>query len=97
RLLLAEMPARPENAGDLFVAVEYEVDDLNNFTRALRVFRESEIERRIVRDPAGRDVQVVVLKQAGRTSERQATGFRTRGASDVLEPVPVPILGQDFI
>ena len=97
RLSLAEMPARPESTGDLFVAVEYEVDDLNNFTRARRVYRENEIERRIVRDTEGRDVQVVVLKQAGGASGRQATGFRTRGASDVLEPVPVPILGQDFI
>ena len=97
RLSLVETPARPDGAGDLFVAVEYEVDELNSFTRALRVFRESEIEKKIVRDAAGRDVQVVVLKKAGDKSGRQATGFRTRGASDELEPVPVPILGQDFI
>jgi hypothetical protein len=90
RLPIAEMPPRPPAPRDLFVAVEYEVDELNNFTRVVRTWRESELRRRIVND-----TQVLVMQRHGEKTERFASGYRQRGVTDVLEPVPAPILGQD--
>src|SRR5439155_15114676 len=48
RLTLAEMPPKPANPRDLFVAFEYEVDSFNNYSKAVRVYRESEITHHVV-------------------------------------------------
>lgn len=97
RLPMAEIPPEPADPQDVFVAFEYEVDKFNNFARALRIYRNSEIQRRIVWDEQGRSTQVLLLRTAGITETREATGFRVRGLSDELEPAPSPVLGQDVV
>lgn len=90
RLPIDELPPRPAEARDLFVAVEYAVDANNHFTHVARAWRESELRRRVVND-----TQVLVLQKLGEQTERFASGYRQREATDELEPVPAPILGQD--
>ena len=96
RLPLAELPPRPTNSANLFVAFEYEVDAFNNFTNVARVYRESEIERRVIEDAPDSYAQVLMLKGVGqRTNE--VRGFRVRGLTGELEPAPHPVPGQDVI
>src|SRR5206468_4730362 len=92
RLPLLEPPARPQNPRELWVACEYEVDDRNNFRSVARFYRDSEIRRRV----AG-DLQMLVLRRAGEEKGREVMGYRQRGLSDHLEPMPNPIPGQDSV
>ena len=92
RLVMGEMPRKPLIQGNPFVAVEYEVDDQNNFSRVVRAYRESDLEKRVTGD-----TQVLILKKQGDRPERQALGFRVRGTSDQLEFVRSPVPGQDIV
>ena len=85
RLPLAALPPRPANATDLFVAFEYEVDAFNNFTNVVQVYRESEIERRVVEDPPGPAAQILMLRKAGEKLAREVRSFRRRGLGDELK------------
>src|SRR3989441_6572243 len=89
---LLEMPPRPENPHELWVAGEYAVDDRNNFQVVVRFYRDSEIRRKV----AG-DLQILVLQKAGEKTGREVLGFGQRGMSDQLERVSNPIPGRDAI
>ena len=65
KLAIDEMPGPPARSKDLFVAVEYAVDEFNNFSRIVRVYLESEVGKRIVRDRQGRATQILELRQQG--------------------------------
>jgi len=97
RLPLATMPIQPPDAGDLIVALEYEVDEFNNYTNIARVYRESEIERNVVQDGPRQSVQVLSLKTAGSKESREARGFTMRFPKGALEPAPSPVPSQDFV
>jgi hypothetical protein len=97
RLPLTELPPKPTNSANLFVAFEYEVDAFNNFTNAARVYRESEIERRVVEDSTNSSAQVLLLKKTGEQRTNEVRSFRVRGLSDELEPAPNPVPGQDVV
>ena len=97
RLPLAQMPPRPTNSTDLFVAFEYEVDAFNNFSNVVRVHRESEIERRVTEEPSGPGAQILMLRVAGEKQAREVRSFRPRGLGDELEPAPNPVPGQDMV
>ncbi|MDB6030458.1 MAG: hypothetical protein JWM16_796, partial [Verrucomicrobiales bacterium] len=95
RLPLKEVPQEPRNAQDVFVAFEFEVNDQNQIVRALRIYRESEVERRVVQENKDDYVQVLVLKKPG--IEREVRGFRTKNLTDELEPLTNPVPGQDAV
>ncbi len=97
RLPLAEIPLKPTQASDLFVAFEYAVDSFNNFTNVIGVYRESEIERRVAQDSPTQSAQILVLKKAGKNQQQEVRGFRVRGLTDALEPAPHPVPGQDAV
>ena len=97
RLPLALLPPKPSKPDDLFVALEYEVDRFNNFTNVVRIYRASEIQRRVVQEPDGQNTQVLILNRPGHGPPGEARGFRLRGGSDELEPAPNPVPGQDVI
>ena len=97
RLPLAEIPPRPTKSTDLFTAFEYEVDAFNNFTNVVRVYRASEIARRVVEDSPEFSSQVLILQRSGEQAAREVRSFRMRGASDELEPAPNPVPGQDTV
>jgi hypothetical protein len=93
-LPLLELPRPPLTPQDLWVACEYDVDDQNNFRAVARLYRDSEIRRRVAEG-----VQMLVLQRAGDgdETEREVMGYRPRGFSDQLEPVPNPIPGRDAL
>jgi len=96
RLPLTDMPPKPSKPGDLFVALEYEVDSFNNFTNIVRIYRQSEIERRVDQNEKGEASQVLIVKK-DQAPPREVRGFRRRGLSDELEPAPNPVPGQDMV
>jgi hypothetical protein len=97
RFPLVQMPAEPVQDRDLFVAVEYEVDDSNLFVRPRAIWRESEVRPRVVRDAPGQYHQVLILRKPGEKGGLEVAAYRARGVSDELVLVPAPILGQDII
>jgi len=96
-LNLQPMPERPKDPADLFVALEFEVDSESNYLRLVRVFKESEIQQRIVRDQDGRDQPILVLRRAGEQKGEQARAYQVKGVSDELVPAPHPIAGQEQV
>ena len=70
-LTIEEMPAPPADLADLFAAFEFETDPDNNFLRAVRVFRESEVRRGMLLE-AGRDQPALFLQRPGEKSARIA-------------------------
>ncbi|HEY0456049.1 MAG TPA: hypothetical protein VGE41_06710, partial [Verrucomicrobiae bacterium] len=94
-LPMLEMPQQPRNAQDLFVAFEFEVNEQDQFTRAVRVYRESEIERRVIEEGKDNYLQVIIVKKPGR--EWQARGFQVRGTTGELVPASNPVPGQDAV
>ncbi len=97
RLTLTELPPRPTNSANLFVAFEYEVDAFNNFTNVARVYRESEIERSVVEELPDANVQILRLKAVEEKRTNEVRSFRVRGLTDELEPAPDPVPGQDVV
>ena len=95
-LSIEEMPAPPANSADLFGAFEFETDPDNNFLRAVRVFRESEIRRGMLRE-AGADQPVLFLRRPGEKAARIAKAYQARDFSGELVPAPGSIGGQDDI
>jgi hypothetical protein len=89
---VVDMPAPPQNPGEVWVACEYEVDDRNNFRRVVRFYRDNEIRRQV-----SGDMQILVLQKAGEQTGREVMAYHQRGLSDRLERVPNPIPGQDAI
>jgi hypothetical protein len=92
RFSIAETPTLPTHPKDVFVAFEFEVDDQNNFSRALRVYRESEMERKVVGE-----AQELLIRHAGEAGTRAVIGFRSVVAGDQLEAATNAILGQDVV
>ena len=95
QLPLKAIPQEPKNPQDVFVAFEFEVNEQNQIVQALRVYRESEVERRVVEERKNDYVQVLVLKKPG--IEREVRGFRTRSLTDQLEPITSPVPGKDAV
>jgi hypothetical protein len=95
RLSIRDWRPRPTGQSNLFVAVEYEVDEYGNGTNVARVYRESEINRFILRDASGRTEET--LRLWGNRGVREALAFRVRPGTDTLEPAPSPVLGQDAV
>ncbi|MGA2864839.1 MAG: hypothetical protein ABSF95_10165 [Verrucomicrobiota bacterium] len=92
RLPLAELPPRPKEPRDLFVAFEFAVDEQNNFLNVAGLYRDSEVRKKVIGD-----AQVLLLQRAGEKSAREVWGFRRQGLSDHLEPAPNAILGQEVV
>jgi len=91
-LVVSEMPALPTDPKDIFVAFEFEVDEQNNFSKVARVYRDSEVQKRVVGD-----VQILVVRKAGEKSSREVLGFSRLGLGGELRPVTNAILGQDVV
>jgi len=89
---VSEMPALPTDPADLFVACEFEVDDQNNFSRAVRLYRDSEIQSRVVGD-----TQILVVRKAVEKSSHEVMGFGRTVVLGQLRPLLNPILGQDVV
>jgi len=96
-LSIRDMPVRPWNPSDLFVAVQFQVSAGNYLERVVRFWRESEITPRVLKEKDGRYVEVLTLQKAGEQQKLEVRAFRVRGVSDELEPVPSPLYGQDAI
>ena len=62
----------------------------------MRVYRASEIRKRIVHDEVGRAIQMLVLKKPGQ-EELQAYGFQPNGVRGELKWALDPIPGQDSV
>jgi hypothetical protein len=92
RFSIAETPALPTDPKDVFVAFEFEVDDQNNFARALRMYRDSEIQKTVLGES-----QELLVRQAGDARPREVVGFRSTGPGSQLEPATNAILGQDVV
>jgi len=92
QLPLLEMPTLPTDPKDIFVAFEFEVDDESNYAKVARVYRNSEVQKKVIADG-----QVLFLRKAGEQSARQVLGFGRLGLNGALQPVPNPILGQDVV
>ncbi|MCI0743950.1 MAG: hypothetical protein L0Y58_00965, partial [Verrucomicrobia subdivision 3 bacterium] len=95
RISVRQMPPRPVGETNLFLAVEYEVDASGNGTNIASIYRESEIKRRIILDKEGRGEQLLELRRGPEIMT--ALGFRVRPGTDLLEPAPSPVLGQDNV
>lgn len=96
RISLRELPAIPVAATDPFIAVEYEVDEFNNYQRVVQAFRDSEIQHEVVTGPDGQARQVLQLGGPNRTT-REAIGFLRQGVSDELLPASGAVPGQDVV
>ncbi len=94
---LASLPAQPGRSNDLFVAFEYEVDSSGNFTRSLQVFRESDLQHKIVYNASGEAVQVLTVKKRFDQHAREAWGYRRGPVGGSLLPAANPIRGQDDV
>ena len=94
---IAAFPAQPGNSNDLFVAFEYALDELGNFDRILRVFRESEVRHRVLQEPGTGPVQVLILKKPFEPESIEARGYRRLAAGGSLVPAPNPIQGEDDV
>ncbi|MGO9203690.1 MAG: hypothetical protein ACLQM8_24485 [Limisphaerales bacterium] len=92
RLPVATLPPRPAGSRDLFVAVEFEVDEQNNFVKVNGFWRDSEVGKRVV---AG--TQVLFLQRAGEKTRRDLMGFRRPVGGGPLEAVANPLLGRDVL
>ena len=95
-LQIKEMPEPPTDSADLFAAFEFETDPANNFLRAVRVFRESEIRKGMARE-ADRDQPVLFLQRRGEKAPRTVKAYQSRDFSGDLVPAPSSIGGQDDI
>jgi hypothetical protein len=91
-LPVATLPPKPTRSRDLFVAVEFEVDDQNNFIKVNGFYHDSEVRKRV---SAG--VQVLLLQHAGEKVPREVTGFRSPLGGGPLEPVANPLLGREVV
>jgi hypothetical protein len=89
------LPPRPVGESNLFLAVEYEVDAYGNGTNIAWVFRESEIQRHIIREPDGSSAET--LRLWNDRGVRKASGFRVRPGTDSLDRAPSPVLGQENV
>jgi hypothetical protein len=92
---LREMPARPLGDSNLFLAVEYEMDQHGHGTNIARVYRESQIQRHIARQQEGGSLET--LRLWGSRGVREASAFRVRPGTDSLDPAPSPVLGQEAV
>ncbi len=89
---LSEVPAQPADVRDVFVAFEFAVDDQNNYSNAVHIVRDSEVQKKVIGN-----IQVLSIRKAGAKSARQVVGFRRLGLSDSLQPATNAILGQDVV
>ncbi len=87
-----DAPALARRLEDLFVAVEFEVDERNNFVKVNGFYRGSEVGKQVI---AG--TQVLFLQRAGARARRQVMGFRSPVGGGPLEPVANPLLGRDVV
>jgi hypothetical protein len=92
RFVPLEPIGEPWDAGDLFVACEFEVDAGNNFRSVVRLYRNHEIRRHIIGER-----QALSLEPAERIEGRTVLAFQRRGVSDQLEPVFHPLPGQTTV
>jgi hypothetical protein len=92
---LRDVPPRPLGESNLFLAVEYEMDQHGNGTNIARVYRESEIQRHIVHQQDGGSVETLRLWNS--RGVREASAFRVRPGTDSLDPAPSPVLGQEAV
>ena len=97
QISLIDMPSAPNNANDLFVAFEYEVDEQGLLNRPVRMWRESEVHRHVVREGSNRYRQVLLLGQVGQNKPREVRAFQNRGVTNDWQEVPAPVPGQDFV
>src|SRR5439155_20939075 len=62
-----------------------------------RVFRESEVRHRVLQEPGGGSVQVLLLKKPFDTEPLEVRGYRRLAAGGSLVPAPNPIQGEDDV
>jgi hypothetical protein len=92
QLSILEVPPLPTNPKDIFVAFEFEVDDQNNFSRIIRVYRDSEVQSKVVGDS-----QILVVRKADEKNTHEVVSFGRQGLSERLRPVPHSVTGQDVV
>jgi hypothetical protein len=97
QLAIVSLPTEPTSSSALFLACEFEVDELGHFTRVRRFYRESELTPEIIRGVEGESVQALRLRGLVGGLDRVAGGYRTVGVGDQLLPVNNPIPGQDTV
>ncbi len=88
-LPVAALPPRPAGSRDLFVAVEFEVDEQNNFVRVNGFYRDSEVGKQVI---AG--TQVLYSPARGHKSPAGSYGVsragRRRAVGARAQPAPGP-------
>jgi len=89
---IAAPAALPTDPKDVFVALEFELDEQGNFSRALRIYRDSEIQKRVLGE-----TQELLIGQAGEPAAREVIGLRSLGNGGQLEPATNTIFGQDVV
>ncbi len=101
KFAVGHLPVKPAADGDFFVAIEYEVGLLNNFTQAVRFYRRPEMSKDVIDG-----VQFLHLQPQGESQWFQALGLQpgqTGGemnaapANPALVPAIHPIAGQDVV
>jgi hypothetical protein len=91
-LPVATLPPKPAGSRDLFVAVEFEVDEQSNFVKVNGFYRDSEVGKQVIAE-----TQVLFLQRAGAKARREVMGFRSPVGGGPLEPVTNPLLGRDVV
>src|SRR6185503_6689330 len=89
-------PAHADHPNDLFVAFEYELDEVGNFKRVVNLYRESELQHKVAHTPDGAAAQLLVLKKP-LEQPREAWGYRRLAAGGSLAPALNPVQGQDSV
>src|SRR5207247_628214 len=84
-------------AEDLFVAVEYELDEFGNFKRIVNIYRESEVRHKVGHTADGAATQMLLLHKPFEGPPREAWGYRRLAAGGSLVPALNPIAGQDDV
>jgi hypothetical protein len=92
QLPVAELPALPKNPRDIFVAFEFEMDDQNNFAKVVRIYQDSQVQKKVLRD-----TQILLLQVPGEQKTREVIPFARSDPSGKLVPMSQPILGQDVV
>ncbi len=87
-----EAPSKPSAPQDLFVAVEYEVDDLNHFRRVLQIYRDSQVRQHV-----SGGIQCLLLQAEGRTPVREVFAYQRAIAGDELILTANPLASQDRV
>ncbi|MDX1953481.1 MAG: hypothetical protein SFY81_15000, partial [Verrucomicrobiota bacterium] len=90
-LPIGKMPASPTNQNDLWVAAEFEVDDLNNYSAIHCFYKQSDIKREIL-DHKGKTLQKLLFRSEN--GYREALPFASRGWTDELELVTSSLPGE---